>query len=98
MGLMKNNAQSIDWLIKYGFKYNKRPVARDSPGYERGYYHADNSEYLWVNICFPKRKVYLYNEYECGGLLWEKELDIPDEFSSINEEEFINWLDEELDY
>lgn len=96
MGLIKNEIQSADWLIKYGYEFTGRPVAGDCSGYERGYYHADNSEYLWVNICFPKRKVYLYNEYECGGLLWERELDIPDEIYDADEEEFINWLDNEV--
>ena len=97
MGLIKNDIQNINWLSKYGFKYNKKPVAGYDSGYERGYYHADDLEYLWINICFPKRKVYLYNEYECGGLLWETELDIPSGIYSTDEEEFINWLDEELE-
>ena len=97
MGLVKNEAQNIDWLNKYGFKYNARPVAGCYPGYERGYYHCNDLEYLWVNVCFPQRKVYLYNEYDCGGLLWEREFDIPDGIYSTDEEEFINWLDKELD-
>lgn len=97
MGLIKNDIQNINWLNKYGFKYAKRPVAGGCSGYERGYYHENDSEYLWVNVCFSERKVYLYNEYDCGGLLWERELSIPDEIYDTDEEEFINWLDEELD-
>lgn len=97
MGLIKNDVQNISWLNKYGFKHKEIPVAGYYSGYERVYYHVNNVEYLWVNICFPKRKIYLYNEYECGGLLWERELDIPDEICSTDEEEFINWLDEELE-
>lgn len=97
MGLIKNEVDNIDWLNKYGFIYSTNPVAGNSAGYERGYFHANDSEYLRVNVCFPNRKVYLYNEYECGGLLWERELDIPDGICSTDEEEFINWLDEELD-
>ena len=97
MGLIKNEDRTIDWLKKYGFEYDARPVAGDSPGYERGYYHKDDLEYLWVNVCFPKRKVFLYNEYECGGVLWERELDIPDGIYSTDEKEFIDWLDKELD-
>lgn len=98
MGLIKNDIQNMNWLNKYGFIYDKDPVAGDCSGYEKGYYHADGLEYLWINICFPERKVYLYNEYDCGGLLWETELDIPDGIYSTDEEEFINWLDEELDF
>ena len=45
-------------------------------------YNSNGTECLWINVCFPKRKVYLYNEYECGGLLWKRELDIPDEIES----------------
>lgn len=97
MGLIKNENLTLHWLEKYGFKYDSRPVASQSSGYERVYYHEDGLECLWVNVCFPKRKVFLYNEYECGGLLWEKELDIPSEIHETNEEEFIDWLDEELD-
>lgn len=99
MGLIKKEDRTINWLEKYGFKYESSPVAGDgSPGYERGYYHCNDLEYLRVNVCFPKRKVFLYNEYDCGGLLWERELDIPDGIYSTDEEEFINWLDEELDF
>lgn len=97
MRLIKNEGHTISWLEGYGFKYDKRPVAGNYPGYERGYYHSNGSEYLWVTVCFPKRKVFLYNEYECGGRLWERELNIPDGIYSIDEEEFINWLDKELD-
>lgn len=99
MGLIKDTIKlkQPHWLENYGFKYKSNPVAGWEPGYERGYYHADNSEFLWVNVCFPKRAVYLYNEYDCGGLLWERELSIPDEFSEDDEENFINWLDKELD-
>ena len=97
MGLIKNEVDNINWLNKYGFEYSNNPVAGNCSGYERGYYHYNDLEYLWVNVCFPKRKVYLYNEYECGGLLWERELNIPDGIYSTDEEEFIDWLDGELD-
>lgn len=97
MGLIKREDCTINWLEKYGFKFTRNPVAGNSPGYERGYFHSNDLEYLRVNVCFPDRKVYLYNEYECGGLLWERELDIPDSIYSTDEEEFIDWLDEELD-
>lgn len=98
MGLIKNDVRTNDWLEKYGFKYDKRPVAGDgTPGYERGYYHLNGSEFLWVTVCFPKKKVFLYNEYECGGLLWERTLDIPEYIYSTDEEKFIDWLDKELD-
>ena len=97
MGLIKNTIQNCKWLETYGFEYKPNPVAGCYPGYERGYYHSNDSEYLWVTVCFPKRKVFLYNEYECGGLLWERELDIPEDINIDDEHEFINWLDDELD-
>lgn len=99
MGLIKKSEEHVvNWLEKHGFEYTRCPVAGDgTPGYERGYYHLNDLEYLWVNVCFPQRKVFLFNEYECGGLLWEKDLDIPDGIYSTDEKEFIDWLDEELD-
>ena len=98
MGLIKNEGHALSWIEGYGFEYSKRPVAGDgTPGYEKGYYHSNDLEYLWVTVCFPKGKVYLYNEYEGGGLLWERELDIPDGIYSTDDEKFIDWLDKELD-
>lgn len=102
MGLIKENANNISWLNKYGFEYSSSCVATPSNrtrtrGYERGYEHEDGLEYLWVTVDFPHRKIYLYNEYDCGGLLWERELDIPDGIYSDDEYKFIEWLDGELD-
>ncbi len=97
MGLVKDCVDNIDWIRKYGFKYEKRPVAGNCPGYERAYTHSNGTECLWVNVCFSKRKVYLYNEYECGGLLWQRTLDIPYGICNKDETEFIDWLDAELD-
>ena len=98
MGLIKNKGRALSWLEGYGFKYDSSPVAGDgTPGYEKGYYHSNDLEYLWVTVCFPKGKVYLYNEYECGGLLWERTLDIPEYICSTDEEKFIDWLDKELE-
>lgn len=98
MGLIKDNIEHIGWVNKYGFKFNTSCVAGWCSGYERTYSHSDGLEYLWVTLAFPLRKVFLYNEYECGGLLWERELDIPDGIYSTDEYEFINWLDKELEY
>lgn len=98
MGLIKgNDVSNINWLNKYGFEYSSRCVAGEERGYERSYSHANGLEYLWVTVDFPNRKVYLYNEYDCGGWLWERELDIPDGIYSDDEDEFIEWLDGELD-
>lgn len=96
MGLIKDNVNNINWIGKYGYKYVTNPVAGNHSGYERTYTHSNGTECLWVNVCFPKRKVYLYNEYECGGLLWERELDIPDEIESDDEYGFIDWLDDQI--
>lgn len=96
MGLVKDCADNVIWIRKYGYKYVTNPVAGNCPGYERTYTHSNGTECLWVNVCFPKRKVYLYNEFECGGFLWEKILDIPNEIESEDEHEFIDWLDNEI--
>ena len=94
MGLIKEADNTVDWLSKYGFRYKTNPVAGGNPGYQRGYYHANDLEFLWINICLTDRKVYLYNEYDCGGLIWERDLDIPED---VEGEELIDWLDKELE-
>ena len=82
-------------LKEYGFSFTTNPVAGNKPGYEKTITHSNGTETLWINICVLSQKVYLYNEFECGGLLWEKEIDIP-ETMSINEDSFIDWLNEEI--
>lgn len=96
MGLIKNKNPNAHWLENYGYKYKPIPVAGYFPGYERVYHHEGGSECLWVNVCFSKRVVFLYNEYWCGGFLWERKLIIPSEICESDEEKFIDWLDEEL--
>lgn len=96
MGLIKEN-QKYEWLNKYNFVFVDNPVAGSIPGYENFYRHASNSECVWVTLCLPQRKVFLYNEFSCGGLLWERELDIPENINYEDEQSFIDWLDNELD-
>ena len=55
--------------------------------------HANNSERLWITVNLAQKKVYFYNEFECGGMLSQYSLDIPS--GIINDEnKLIDWLDE----
>lgn len=77
-----------DKLVALGFK--KDFGAQDEPGYVNIFYN--NGECLWVTIQFESRTVYLYNEYECGGLLWKRCEHIPED-RMMNFDKFVDWLD-----
>ena len=40
--------------------------------------------------------MYLYNEYDCGGLLWDDEVYIPNNVLNSDKYEFAKWLDNEI--
>ena len=95
MGLFKeslNLSLRYDYLIELGFKYGKTSGPKNETGYTKTIQHNEN-EILWITINPQEKKVYLYNEWDCGGELWSRTHDIPE---SILEDkiELINWLDE----
>lgn len=47
-------------------------------------------------VCPFQEKVYFYDEYDCGGKIWEDEEDIPYDMD-IESEKFIEWLDKLID-
>lgn len=92
MGILKDNLkeeESRQFLIKLGFRYGDIGAQGES-GYTKIIPHDEN-EILWITINLQEKKVYLYNEWDCGGKLWERTYDIP--FFIENKTEFINWLD-----
>lgn len=98
MGLFKesiNMGLQYAFLFQLGFKYGNHGGAKGEAGYTKIIYHNDDSETLWITVNPVTKKLYLYNEYECGGMLWEREVDIPDN-AFDNENNFIDWLDEQI--
>ena len=41
--------------------------------------------------------MYLYNEYDCGGMIWDDEIDVPNNVLS-DKYEFAKWLDTQIDF
>lgn len=96
MGIIKDiySAKSkSNILIELGFLYGKLG-AKGENGYTRTFNHNGN-ECLWVTLDLIAQKLYLYNEYDCGGMIWEREEDIPKDVFE-DDDYFLNWLDEEI--
>lgn len=95
MGYIKRQLKEKDsyneMLEGLDFKYDTSPKG-DIKGYVRTFLHACDIERLWVTVSVAENMVYLYNEWECGGVLWEAEADIPQGVLN-SEDAFINWLD-----
>ncbi len=96
MGLLKDSItkNKYQFLTKLGFKFGPNSGARGEYGYTKTFHHNGN-ETLWVTVSPINNKVYLYNEWDCGGMLWDREIDIPDNIMD-NETEFVEWLDEQI--
>jgi len=94
MGYILNDKHKKDhYLLKYGFEWDNSPVAGNKPAFERGYSHHDTLEFAYVSVNLEDKLINIYNEYDCGGLLWEQEDTIPDNIDIDDEQEFITWLD-----
>lgn len=98
MGLLKDNINKqrniYEYLITNGFKYGTNVGPRGESGYNKTVEHNIN-EVLWITISPSDNKVYLYNEWDCGGMIWERTIDIPDNLLE-DEDSFIKWLDMEI--
>lgn len=95
MGIFKDDLNlglQYTFLLKLGFRYSNG--AQGESGYTKTIHHNGN-EKLWITVNLQERKVYLYNEWDCGGELWKKELYVPDSILR-NEEKFVDWLDEKI--
>lgn len=106
MGIFKKSLRKsvLDntYLTTLGFEYGKRSGAQGEEGYTKTIAHNED-EVLWITVNLQKKKVYLYNEWDCGGELWSATYDIPE--SILNSESiyenrirFIDWLDKITDY
>lgn len=94
MGIFKNDLNiglQYAFLLKLGFKYGERSGAQGETGYTKTIHHNGN-ETLWITVDVRDKKVYLYNEWDCGGELWKKTLYVPDSILK-SEKDFVEWLD-----
>lgn len=96
MGIIKNillkDSYRNELLEELGFEYDTEPMSRGE-GYVKVFNRDDGYTCLWVTISIIDKKVYLYDEYEYGGYLWDKEYDL--NVSALEDKmTFINWLDE----
>lgn len=83
-----------DFLIKSGYNLDKGPLGEK--GYVKVYSVGEGAYYVWVTFDLIKEKMYIYKEYGCGGHISSDTLDL--EYKMNNLEDFINEVDEELDY
>lgn len=93
MGLFKDNIAKPNshFLIKLGFEFGPRSGPRGEAGFTKTIHH--DGEILWITVSPHMTKVFLYNEYSCGGMLWDRVIDIPNDVVN-DKEKFIDWLDE----
>lgn len=83
------------FLYDLGFEYGENSGPRGEFGFTRTVQHGN--ETLWITIDTIENKMYLYNEYNYGGILWDDEIYIPNGILS-NKYEFAKWLDEQIDF
>lgn len=84
---------SKPFLYDLGFEYGEHSGPRGECGFTRTVQHGH--EVLWITIDTIQNKMYLYNEYDCGGELWDEEVYIPNNVLS-DKYEFSKWLDNKI--
>lgn len=97
MGIFKENLNfglQYAFLLNLGFKYRESNGINGMSGYVKTIPHNEN-EVLWITVNPQERKVYLYNELDCGGELWQRTHCIQ-QSALKNETEFVDWLDEKI--
>lgn len=82
------------FLYDLGFKYGEDSGPRGERGFTTTVQHGH--ETLWITIDTIENKMYLYNEYDCGGMLWDDEVYIPNNVLNSAKYEFAKWLDNEI--
>ena len=88
------NTNTNHFLTKYGFTYGPHSGPQGESGYTNTFNHEHDTECLWVTVDLNANVVHFYNEFECGGLLSQYSIDIPENIDTDDETEFIEWLDE----
>ena len=98
MGRFKNDAYKPngifnDFLIEQGYKDTSG--ARDEKGLTKIYSTCNGLYDVWVTINLDKNKIYIYQEYECGGHIADDEIDIEENWK-CDLETFIDEIDNYL--
>ena len=83
------------FLYDLEFQYWEHSGPRGECGFTILVYHG--SKTLWITIDTIQNKMYLYNEYDCGGMIWDDEVYLPNNVLS-DKYEFAKWLDEQIDF
>lgn len=93
---MKNISSLTTKLAKLGFEHETGP--RGEKGYTKTISHENNSEVLWITVDPDTNIIYLYNEYDVGGMLWDDEIDTED-LNEIfkSDKSFSDWIKTHID-
>lgn len=86
---------SKPFLYDLGFEYGEDSGPRGESGYTIVVRHG--LETLWITFDNLKNILYLYNEYICGGMLWDKEINVPIRVLT-DKYNFAKWLDTQIDF
>lgn len=92
---MKDFPYIVKELILQGFYPEKRSAEGYECDWEKIIDHDDIYR-LWVSISLKNRKIYFYDEYECGGMISNFAINIPEDID-LNDCEFVEWLNEKIE-
>lgn len=82
-------------LESEGFEQENYSAEGYDCDYEKVIPH-DDMYVLYVDVSFKDRKVYFYDEYDCGGEVRSYISDIPDSID-LESSSFIQWLRDEIE-
>lgn len=94
MNYFKQMAICKNFLEELGFKYGDRSGPRGERGFTTTIQHGH--ETLWITVDTILNKLYLYNEYDCGGMIWDFDTIVPQNVLS-DKYAFAEWLDNQID-
>ena len=83
------------WLESEGFELESCSPEGYDCDYEKVIPHDDIYR-LWISVSLRDRKVYFYDEYECGGVIGSYAITIP-KYMDLWDSSFIGWLNEEIE-
>lgn len=81
------------WLVQQG--YEDKTGAKGEEGYTN-VYKINDLYYVWVTINLDEKKIYIYQEYNCGGCVGTDEINIDEEWLE-DLDVFIDEVDQALE-
>lgn len=95
MGRFRNKNTIVEWLLQNEYKYRHSEL-KSCCGYEKLYGIEKGLLYVRIIFNFNEQKIYISEEYSCGGTTKEDEVDIEKEW--LNDLEiFIDNVDKKLE-